>query len=263
MADKPEQFFDFQGRQDYLTAREHELRRAAARPAPTGEVIGYFFKSLASQLGLILVLIVVTGVLTRLEDGNAGWQSPYMGAMLMLIVPLAGTVWTLGALGKRDFSGTPGPGAMRLCAAIMTVAFIAFILACVWVLSLIDPVVYDSSTVSQLAWAAFGVTTTIVGLAFLMLWLWRFPLGVVLTLAFTMLLMIAFVGLLPLFQGMGHAWPGPLLLGLRFIGPVLLVFAITVMPTNRALLVSENDPVEEFIDRAAGDFDPRGPAPKG
>lgn len=263
VTEKPEEFFDVRGRQRYLTAREQEMLRRASRPAPAGDVIGAFAKILLTQLAMILVLVVVTAVLVYWEDGGASWQSAYLGALLMLLVPLAGTVWTLVALGKRDFSGPPGTGTMRFCSAVMAVAFVVFIATGVWVLSLMDPVTYDSVTVSQLMWSAIAVPTTIVGTALLMMWTWRLPIGLLVSLALALILAMVFVGLLPLFQVMGYAWPEPLLLGLRFVGPALLVIAISALPTNRALLLAENDPVDEFIDRAVGNAGPRGSAPGG
>jgi MFS family permease len=259
VAQKPEEFFDIRGRQEYLTAREQEILARANQRAPAGEVFGVFVKLLLVQLATILGLVIVGALLSRLEDGDAGWQSGFIGPMLLLVVPLAGTVWTLMALGRHDFSATPGPGTMRICVVAMVVVFIAFIMVGVWVLSLLDPITYNSALVSQLLWSALAVPTAIIGMALLILLTWRLALWLNLTLALVLLGMIVFVGLLPIFQFSGDAWPDPLLLGLRFIGPILLIAGIASMRTERALLTAENDPVDEFIDRAAGDFDPSDP----
>ena len=256
MAQKPEKFFDIQGRQQYLTARQKEILARTNRRAPTGEVIGVFVKLLLGQLATILGLIVLLALFARLEDGDAGWQSGFLGPVLVLLVPLAGTVWTLIALGGHDFSAPPGSGTIRFCLVVMAIVFIAFIMAGVLVLSLLDPVTYNTSVVSQLLWSAFAVPTAIVGIALLILLTWRLPLWLNLTLALVLLAMIAFVGLLPVFQLSGNTWPDPILLGLRFIGPILLIVGIVLTPIERALLVAENDPIDEFIDRAMGDFDP-------
>ncbi|TSD64380.1 hypothetical protein [Aeromicrobium piscarium] len=260
MAEKPERFFDARGRQEYLTAREAELRADRGRRAPLGEVAGVFARLLAVELATILGLMVLIAVLARLEDGDAGWQSAFLGPTLLLLVPLAGTVWTLISVGKHEFSGPPGPMAMRVCVALMVAAFTVFILAGVWVLSLLDPGTYDASTVSQLSWAAIAVPTTIIGICLLLLWTWRLPLWLNLTLALALIAVVVFVGLLPVFQIIGATWPDPLLTGLRVAGPALLVIAVALLPTERALLLADNDVVGEAIDRATGTFDQDGPS---
>lgn len=253
MAEKPKRFFDVRGRQEYLTAREAELRADRDRRAPFGEVAGAFTRLLAVELATILGLMVLIAVLARLEDGDAGWQSAFLGPTLLIVVPLAGTVWTLISLGNHDFSAPPGPVAMRLCAAVMVAALIAFILAGVWALSLLDPQTYDPSTVSYLSWAAIAVPTTIIGICLLLLWTWQLPLWLNLTLSLVLLSVVVLVGLLPVFQLIGASWPDPLLMGLRVLGPALVVVAIAVLPVERALLLVENDVIGEAVDRLTDD----------
>lgn len=254
MVEKPEKFFDVHGRQEYLSAREEQILAQAGRRAPAGEVFGVFFKILCTELATILGLMILSAVIIRLEDGEAGWQTAFLGPTLLLVVPLAGTVWTLISVSNHDFSGTLGPVVMRLCVVIMIIAFILFILGCVWVLSLLDPVTYNASFVTQLSWAAVAVTTTIVGIALLVPLTWQLPLWVNLTLSLVLIGVLILVGLLPVFQLIGAAWTDPLLWALRFVGPVLLCIAIIVMPIQRVMLLSENDVVSEAVDRASGDF---------
>ena len=100
MAQKPEKFFDIQGRQQYLTARQKEI--LARLTGANGR--GHWRLRQAAVGAARLGPIVLLALLLACDGVQAGSRD--FGPVLVLLVPLAGTVWTLMALGGHDFGTT-------------------------------------------------------------------------------------------------------------------------------------------------------------